>query len=241
MAQSILQFVSLDSTTSASSISKAFPLPLTPGSTILVLTYTNFTSMAATPVLDTLGSAFTPIQTAQSTAGPGNQSFRMYASYNTAGGADTVTVQYASATTICTILLLEVVNSSASPLDGSNHNDQTAPGTGVGAVLSGSASNTNQPALAIGFSIPIFQTVPPAAVSPYTSAGTFWSVTGATGICESRSLTATGSQQATFTTTLGSTEHLSLFIILDAVAGGTSPFTPFTQTHFFATETVNQQ
>lgn len=212
--QSILQFVPADVATSATSTSQALAT-VTAGSTILALCYTNFTSMGATPVQDTQGNTYNLVETVQSAAGPGNQTLRLYAAYNVPGGANTVTVNYATATTIRPVLLLEVGGTAAAPLDGHNHSDQASPGTGAGAVVSGAASNTAQPALAIGFSTPIFQTTPPTAVAPYMSAGTFWSASGTTGRCESLALTGTGSQQATFTTTLGTTEHLSALIILN--------------------------
>jgi hypothetical protein len=213
--QSILQFISADAVTSATSTIQAMA-SVTAGSTILVLTFTNFTNIGASPVTDSQGNTYSLVQTAQSAAGPGNQKFYLYAAYNVAGGANTVTVNYATATTIRPILLLEVGGTAASPLDGSSNNDQSSPGTGAGAVVTGAASNTVQPALAIGFSMPIFSNAVPAAVAPYTSAGTFW-INTTTGRCETRALTATGSQQATFTATAGTTEHLSLLIILNHV------------------------
>lgn len=209
-SQSVLQFLSANDGTSASSTSQAMST-VTAGSTILVLTETNFASVSS--ITDTLGNSYAAVQTAQSTAGPGNQKFYVYAAYNVLGGANTVTITYGATTSIRPILILEVGGTAATPLDGSNKNDQTAPGTGAGAVVTGTASNTAQPALALGFSIPIFVNSPPTAVGPYTSQGNFWSQ----GTCESLVLSGTGSQQATFTATSGSTEHLSLLIILNHI------------------------
>lgn len=215
--QSITQFLQSDVSTSATSTVVAMATT-TSGDTIVILVYTNFTNMGATPVQDTQGNTYNLVQTAQSTAGPGNQKFRVYAAYNIVGGANTVTVNYATATVIRPALVLEVAACAAAPLDVSQNNDQASPGTGAGAVTTGTAvSNTKQPAFAIGFSVPIFQTTPPSAVAPYTSQGTFWSASGVTGRCEYLALSATGAQQATFTTTLGTTEHLSLLIVLDHV------------------------
>lgn len=210
--QSILQFVQSDVGTSASSTSQAMATVVA-GSTILALTLSNF-SGTPTGVTDSQGNSYTLVQTAQSSAGPGNQKFYLYAAYNAVGGANTVTIAYAAATSIRPILLLEVGGTAAAPLDGSNHNEQATPGTGAGAVVTGTASNSAQPALAIGFSLPLFSNSTPAAVAPYTSAGTFWT-TATTGRCESLALTTTASQQATFTASAGSTDHLSLLIILN--------------------------
>lgn len=209
--QSILQFIPSDVGTSATSTSQAMAT-VTAGSTILVLTFTNFQSVSS--VTDSQGNAYNLVQTAASTAGPGNQKFYVYAAYNAVGGANTVTIAYGGSTTLRPILLLEVGGTAAAPLDGSNHNDQTSPGTGAGAVVTGAASNTAQPALAIGFTMPLFSNSVPTAVAPYTSEGTFWSAT-TTGRCEFLALTGTGSQQATFTATAGTTEHLSLLVILN--------------------------
>lgn len=210
--QSILQFVQSDVGTSATSTSQAMST-VTAGSTILVLTFSNFGG-TPTGVTDSLGNSYTLVQTASSAAGPGNQKFYLYAAYNSTGGPNTVTIAYAATTTLRPILILEVGGTAAAPLDGSNHNNQATPGTGAGAVVSGAASNTAQPAMTIGFSMPIFSNSAPTAVAPYTNEGTFWSAT-TTGRCEFLALTGTGSQQATFTATAGSTEHLSLMLTLN--------------------------
>jgi Chitobiase/beta-hexosaminidase C-terminal domain len=215
VTQAIVQFIAADVQTSASSTSQAMGTT-TAGSTLLALTLTNFTNMAATPVQDTQGNTWVAVDSAPSSAGPGNQTFRLYAAYNIVGGANTVQFNYATPTTVRPILLLEVAGTAAAPLDGHNHNDQTAPGTGVGAVVTGAASNTVQPAMAIGFTIPLLSNAAPAAVAPYTAQGTFWAAS-TTGRCEYQALTAAGSQQATFTASAGSNEHLSLLIILNHV------------------------
>ena len=240
MTQSVIQFVSADVTTSASATSLAFGSNTTPGSTLLAVTLTNFTNMGATPIADTQSNTWALVQIAQSAAGPGNQSLHVYAAYNTVGGANTVTANYATPTTVRPLLLLEVGPCAISPLDGANNSDQTSPGTGAGAVVSGFATNLNAVALALGFSMPIFVTTPPAAVAPYASVGTFWSASGSTGRCESQVLSASASQQATFTTTLGTTEHLSLLVILDDLGSATlPPYAPPTQ--FFVNEVYLQQ
>lgn len=217
MTQSILQFQSTDPSAAATATSLAFASNVTAGSTILVATLLNFTALGATPFTDTLGNTYTLVTKAQSSAGPGNQTLYLYAAYNSPAGANTVQLNLASSSSIRPLLILEVGGTAAAPLDGSAHNDQASPGTGAGAVLSGSASNAHQPALAIGLSIPLFVNSPPAAVSPYTSQGTFFGGgSGSTGRCEYQNLTATSSQQATFTATAGTTEHLSLLVVLDA-------------------------
>jgi len=238
MAQSILQFTSTDPNTSASSTSLAFGSNVTAGSTLLALTMLNFTSLGATQFQDTLSNTYTLINKAQSSAGPGNQTFYLYAASNSHGGANTVQLNLATASAVRGLLILEVGGTAASPLDGSAHNDQASPGTGAGAVLSGSASNANQPALAIAFSLPIFTNSAPTAVSPYTSQGTFWGISTGAGRCEYQNLTSTGSQQATFTATAGTTEHLSLIAVLDALATIYQPFGG--QAGFFVNDIVLQ-
>lgn len=218
MTQSILQFTSTDPNTSATTTTLAFGSNVTTGSTILVWTVLNFASFGATPFQDTLGNTYHLVTKAQSSAGPGNQTLYLYAAYNSPGGANTVQMNLGSSQSVRALGIMEVGGTAASPLDGSANNDQTSPGTGAGAVLSGTATSARQPAIAIAFSWPIFTNSAPTAVSPYTNEGTFFG-SGDTGPgrCEYRNLTTTGSQQATFTATAGTTEHLSLIVVLDAI------------------------
>lgn len=222
MSQSILQSTFINPGTAATSTALTFGSNVTSGSTILALTLLNFTSIGSPAFQDTLGNTYSLVNKAQSSAGPGNQTFYLYAAYNSAAGVDTVTLNLASSSAVRPILLLEVGGCTATPLDGSANNDQTSPGTGAGGVLSGTATNAHQPAIAIAFSLPIFSGSGPAAVSPYTSLGLF-NIQGNTRV-EYQNLTTTGSQQATFTASAGTTEHLSLIVILDGLSQIYQPF-----------------
>lgn len=99
--------------------------------------------------------------------------------------------------------------------DGANSISASA-GTGTDAVLSGTASNASQPALCWGVaSDSVFNSVPAAGTG-------FTSRVSANALqIEDKQLTATGSQQATFTNTHGSAaNHIAYMIIIDDASVG---------------------
>ena len=219
MTASVLQVASSDLGTSATSTAQAFSSNVTAGSWIVALSMGNFAGTVSS-VTDTLGNAYTLRQTAQSSAGPGNQKLYAYTAYSSSGGANTVTFNYAVSTSFRPAYLLEIGGVLASAYDGGNNNDQTAPTTGTDLVVSGTATNANQPALIIGASVRVSSTSQPAAGTGFSAqtgnwggAGTGWGL-----LVETKRITATGSQQATWTAAANA-EHMSLMIILDEATG----------------------
>ena len=213
---SVLQVASIDSGASQPTTVLAFGSNVTAGSTLVAIGLLNFATL--TGFTDTLGNTFTSRQTAQSAAGPGNQKLYCYTAPSPSGGADSVTMTIGSAQTFRPVYLLEIGGAKAAAYDVGNHNDQTAPGLGAGAVLSGSASNLNQPALIVAATLTISNTANAAPVTGTGQAGHWGGNSGCGLSVQTQRITATGAQQATWTAAVNN-EHLSLEIILDELLG----------------------
>ena len=218
MTISVLQVASSDPNTSATTTAQPFSSNVTAGSWIVALTVGNFAGTVSS-VADTLGNAFTQRQVAQSAAGPGNQKFYCYTAYSASGGADTVTFYYGVSTGTRPAYLLEIGGAAVVAYDGGNNNDQATPTTGSNAVVSGTATNANQPALVIGAHLILFSNPAPASGSGFTGQSAAWGVSAGGLLVQTKRVTSNGSQQSTATAGINS-EHLSVMIILDELAAG---------------------
>lgn len=185
------------------------------GDCIVAIAFTNFASFSG---FSDGTNTYTLIETASSSAGPGNQKLYAYLASNMVAGTYTLTGTWGSSQSIRPVAAVQITGAAASPLDGHTHNDQTSPGTGAGGVVTGTASNLNSNALCLAITCPIFSNSAPAVVSPYTQtgAGTLWGVSTGGLKIGYNVVSSANSQQGTFTAAAGTTEHLSILLILDA-------------------------
>jgi hypothetical protein len=151
---------------------------------------------------------------------------------NTAAGADTITLTLTPNAGAVYITVLEITGGATTAIDVHGGQLQASPGTGTDAVTSGNVTSTAQPALVLGA----------AELSGFSdtsiSVGTGFASAVAAGFylnIESKRVTATGTQAATFTTTAGTVGGVNLVAVYDEAGGGggggtqpiTAAFFPF--------------
>jgi hypothetical protein len=116
-------------------------------------------------------------------------------------GANTVTATFQSSTRYRNIVVKEIRGVTGTPLDVNTGQVQASPGTGTDGVSTGSVSNTIQPALISAFALRVFyDSITLSAGTGFTNDGGLESGTvGGAWRAESKRITTTGSQSATFT------------------------------------------
>lgn len=197
-----------------------------------------------TSVVDSASQSYT---LATSLNDGGGQTIALYVFQNNQSTAKlTVTATWAAGTNFKGAWVKEIGGVTASSLQTQSGHLNTAPGTGAGAISTGSITPTSQPCLLSAVCYEADTNVPatPSANSG-TQGTTAWEQSAAPplGVSSSQRLTSTSATSATFTTTDGTGSD---FITIGAIytesgsAPATAPFTPFRQTQFFVTETVIQ-
>lgn len=149
------------------------------------------------------------------------QRIAQFSKLNAASGSTTVTITLGTTHVAKGVWVVEINNARLTgALDGSNDVNQVAPGTGANAVTV-SATNAVQPALVLAISQSYDGTpAPPAAGTGYTSTKTAfaWSGAAVTTRTEYKTVTNTGSQAATFTSSSGTATFTSMIAIYDDVS-----------------------
>jgi len=173
---------------------------------------------------DTLGNTYTLIGSAIE-SGTSAAIYQWYAKNITGGGANSVTATTTGTSTVIGIAACEISGlDAATPLD--VHAEQGGPGgSGANAMTSGTATNTKQPSVIIGFQRDIQGPVEAAGTSPiaFTALTAIWnniSGSGETrGLFEHARLTTTGSVEATFQDT-GFDRYLVCMAVFAEGSGG---------------------
>jgi hypothetical protein len=222
MSIGVLQVVSDDPVTSATTTAIAMGTTQ-PGSTIVVYTMSNFTTVSS--VTDTQGNTYT--QTTAVVSASTNQHLYRHIATNIVGGANTVTATWAVSTGLRPIRVAEIGSAAASPADGQAGQSQNPPAAGADNTTSGNATSTKQPALVEGFSVAVFNTSAPTAGTGFTSETAVWGSagSGSGARAESKRVTATGTQAATFTRT-AAVEHLTIVGVLTEAGTAASVTVP---------------
>lgn len=243
MAAAVLQTVANEQQASAATIAVTIT-NVTAASTLLVhVQWSNPATTDASVADDTNGSygASLDAKLSDTTNGVGDALWRIE---NSSAGTIVITATFTPATDFRIIRVLEIggVKPSAA-LDGHNANQQSAPGTGTDAIVSGNAINANQPALILGVcsdNDDINLTAPAVGTGFASEAtgGTFLGAFTAYVRYESKRITTSGGAvAATFTADLtsgGSIFH-SLVAILDEDVQSATPSAsaPTSPTMFF--------
>lgn len=170
---------------------------------------TNFTSLAD-DVNGSWGAAIENIDDSGNT-----ERSAVWVFPNSAAGTVTVTMTTSSAPWRG-LVLVEVGGAATSSLDGHVGQLQTAPGTGTDGVSSTATTSSNQPALVVGLSFNTDTGSAPTAGSGFGSDGVDTTILGRV---ESKRVTATGSQTATFTA-VNNLHHITFVVVIDETGGG---------------------
>lgn len=230
----VLQEIQALNTAAGTTISLAFASAITAGSSLHIF---GSCANAGTPTMscaDSLNGSYGAfLDSINSTVG--GQINNHWKFDNAAGGITTVTITFSASITFRLIWAREIGQSGGYLTHAGQ--EQNLPGSGANAVSSGNATPSSQPGL---ISAMVQEVVGAgtgySAGTGFTAGITGW---GSTGLSESLRFTTTSAQAATFTDSNGATGNS---ITLAAFFKEAAPvFTPFTQTQFFANETIVQQ
>jgi hypothetical protein len=149
-----------------------------------------------------------------------------YVAVNVTGGTKTITASFSAGTGFPWIIVFEISGCSASPLDGHKSAYQAPAGSGTDGITTGTTTNSNQPALIVGFQYGSPASYPGTSMSFDTygsDAGdnVAFEVTWST---EYRRVTSTGSFAATWTDGGGATVA-TIMAIFDEASGSTGKLT----------------
>lgn len=191
------------------------------GGTLAGFVYCSNTQSVST-ITDTQGNTYV-IGTPVDNTGSSTRLTTFYAK-NIAGGvgANTVTVTYTGSIANRFIALAEIRNTSSNPFDGTKTRYQASPTTGTDAATTQSdagSTNANQPALVYAIACVANSAVTVTAGTGFTQGLQTTPVFA--GLCvgtESKILSSTGAQAATFTLS-GNNGVLTALLIFDEVAG----------------------
>lgn len=193
------------------------PTGLTAGSTVVTCSEINNNNTVSSAV-GSVNGGYTA--TGADANDATNRRFSCWRHENVASGTETITFTYNASTTAPGIVWVEVGGvKTSSALDVAAAGKAQASTVGTDLITSNAATSTNQPALILSMGAGIFGNAPNAGTG-YTSAATVdWGVTGPGGQLriESKRITATGSQTATFTET-AAVGHLIVMMVLDETA-----------------------
>jgi hypothetical protein len=186
----------------------------------LVCSLINNNNNAPQGIIDTFSGGLSwsaPVTVADTSA---SRQVTYWIAKNTVGGNATVTAEMDFASTQHGIVLAEIGPCTASAVDGQNTADQPTPGTGTNAITV-SATNAHQPALIYGLCYCGNAGGTLNAGTGFTASTTVNGSVSLGGILTSQSkrITTTGSQTATWTTSVAS-PALSILIMLDEAASG---------------------
>jgi hypothetical protein len=215
------------------------PTGLIAGSTVYLATEINRNN-TVTSVVGSVNGAYTA--TGADADNGSSRRLSCWRHENVASGTETITVTYNSTTSAPGIAWVELggVNTS-SALDAAAAGKSQASTAGTDAQTSNAATAANQPALIVSMSAGVFGNGPSAGTGYTNEALVDWGVTGPGGQVriESKRITATGSQTATFTQTVA-VGHLTVMAIFDElVVAVPQPIVPGAK-QTFVTETVWQ-
>lgn len=216
MTASVLQAVfNDDGLTGALGTTIAATLTVTAGSILHVFTmWEAGTASCSDNVNGSYGTALDLVNDV-----PSGQNFGQFRFENAAAGSTTVTVTLSPTTDFKGICVVEIAGcKTSSALDGHTGQVQPTPGTGTDGATSGSASNSIQPAIIVGLTVsgPLSDTATPSVGTGFTSNGTGWANGSAIqqGRAESKRITSTGAQAATFTVS-DNVAHTTFIAIYD--------------------------
>lgn len=171
------------------------------------------------------------------------QRYILSAFLNSGAGSVTVTATFSGNTAFKAIQVVEVTGAktTGSP-DISAGQLQATPGTGTDAVTTGNGTSTAQPALIVGASGNFAGNAAPAVGTGFTNGGTgtLWGGSALVRV-ESKRVTATGAQAATFTTAIGGANgHISLMVVLDELSSAITGTGSAATSSFAATSSGNE-
>lgn len=220
MTASVLQFATNSQAGGASSFTVAIS-NTTAQSAFLVDIFYTVTAVSVTGISDTQGNTYAAIQSVND----GTSVLAQWRAYNIVGGAssNTITVTFSGGTGTVGLAVREIGGvKTSSAVDGYAAQSQTNPGTSADAVTSGNASSSNQPAIVLGTCAHVDAASTPSTGSGFTSNGTGTAYYASYGFrCESKRVTATGNQAATFTAGNASDDFLTAVVVMDELT--TSP------------------
>lgn len=238
MTASILQTGHNEVGTSVSTLTVT-PTGLTAGSTVYLATELNRNN-TVTSVVGSVNGAYTA--TGADADDGASRRLSSWRRENIASGTETITITYNSATSSPGVSWVEVGGvKTSSALDVAAAGKSQASTAGTDAQTSNAATNSNQPALIVSMSAGVFGNGPAAGTGYTNQALVDWGVTGPGGQIriESKRITATGSQTATFTQTVA-VGHLTVMAIFDElVVLPPQPIMPWPK-QTFVTETIIQ-
>jgi hypothetical protein len=166
------------------------------------------------------------------------EGFLIYLCTNSVGGTVTPTFSTLTSFGISALYAAEVANvGTGNILLGVNSNVQFGPGTSTNAINSGPVS-VSQTAVLFGFCCDTSAVVTPPLITGtgFSTQTAVWS-NGSATIALAEDATINTSTAATFTAGHGADTFYTFAMAL----AGPGPFTPFTQTQFFVTDTIVQQ
>jgi hypothetical protein len=196
---------------------------ITAGSAIWLPCTCDSTFGSPTSAADTRNGSYTALGATGLDAN--NQAYRAFYVSNAAAGSTTATVTYgAPGPGYKGVAIVEVSGTSGAVDASAVNNAQASPGAGTDAITSGTATNTVQPALIVALCMDSDISLPSAGTG-FTSGGTGWAYnigSGASARVESKRITATGGQVATFTGIAGTHHYNTMIAVFDETASATT-------------------
>ena len=191
--------------------STALSISPSAGSTLAVVSAVNFATVTG------VSSANSGALTQKQVKGT-NQLLYGHILQNCAGGSDTITASISSSQSIRPLCVIEISGVGATPYDISAGQDQATPTTGTDATTSTNGTSTGQPALVVGFCARVFNnSLTPKVGTGFTDGGAVWGGSFGAARVESKRVTATGAQAATFTAR-DNAHHMTLMFVFDEQA-----------------------
>ena len=232
MAYAIVQQKDAFNNSATSIATGNFASSITAGNLIYVVASADSAATAFNTPTDTLGNTYTAIGNATE-SGTGTFAYHWYAK-NVNGGTNSITVTVTGAATVIGIAAVEISGlDTTAPYDVSAIQGAQVGSSGANAMTSGSATNTQQPSVIIGFQRDLQGAVESAGTSPiaFTALTAFWNNLGGSGVnnglFEHARLTTTGSVQATFQDTGFDRYLASMAVFKEGSGGGGGSSTPY--------------
>lgn len=136
---------------------------------------------------------------------------------NAAAGTYAITANYQAGASFRGIYVVELIEAASPAIDGHTGKEDNSPGTGANAIDSGTTSNSNNPAVVLGFCFNDAGSVAATVGTGFTNYfDTIWSTIGLSTL-EYKRITSSGSQQSTFTadSSEGTNTYAALVAIYD--------------------------
>lgn len=214
-----------DNGTSSVVTSMTHSLAVTAGDWIVVVAGYNRVSAVAMSLSDTAGNSWSQVGT-EIDVPSSDDWWEVWMAKATTTGTITITINYSPGSAYPGIWAAAISGlKSDTPLVDWSNNAQASPGTGTGAINSGTAKNSSaNPNLVLAFAQGSGNSAPNTTTG-WTDLGKFWTydgdTTGSLRVVHKRT-TSAASQQATFTAAsgLGSDSYSAFMLILEEDVGG---------------------